>query len=83
MPAFPAFDPTGVAYDLHLWHPDYGSVHIWVGTPGRPDISSPGVDAVIKQLAEDLVPQIGGEKVIEIVRIKTDGETLPGTPTTP
>lgn len=81
MAQFPALDPAGTAYDLHLWHPDHGSVHIWVGTPGHPDVASASVEATLRDLAETLVPQIGGSHVVEVLRFRTD--KVPVAETTP
>ncbi|MBB4987502.1 hypothetical protein [Streptomyces nymphaeiformis] len=86
MPAYPNFDPAGVAYDLHLWHPEWGSVHVSVGTPSYPTgvFNNAGVDAIIQQLAQDLLAPIGGEKVIEVVRLQTESvKWTPPAPPTP
>ncbi|MEU2119993.1 hypothetical protein ABZ567_31150 [Streptomyces sp. NPDC016459] len=87
MPAFPDFDDAGIAYDLHLWHPEWGSVHVSVGTPSYPPVAifdSEGVDAAVRAFAEALIPLIGGEKIIEILRLKTEStKWTPPPPLTP
>ncbi|MFG2837021.1 hypothetical protein ACGFYE_18700 [Streptomyces zaomyceticus] len=86
MPAFPDFDAAGIAYDLHLWHPEWGSVHVSVGTPSYPpgDIfDTPAVDELVRQFAQDLLVPIGGEKILEVVRLKTQSETWTPPPPEP
>ncbi|MFF5790259.1 hypothetical protein ACFY8P_35465 [Streptomyces sp. NPDC012693] len=89
MPAFPSFDAAGIAYDVHLWHPEWGSLHVSVGTPAYPPdgtFDTPAVDEVVRQFAQDLLAPIGGEKVLEVVRLQTEAETwtpLPPEPSAP
>lgn len=86
MPAFPGFDAAGIAYDLHLWHPEWGSVHVSVGTPSYPAgvFDNEAVDALVRQFAQDLLAPISGEKIIEVVRLQTESQTwTPPSPPTP
>ncbi|WP_327162869.1 hypothetical protein [Streptomyces zaomyceticus] len=87
MPAFPAFDPAGIAFDVHLWHPEWGSVHVSVGTPSYPPepiFDNADVELLVRQFAQDLLAPIGGEKVIEVVRLQTQSQTwTPPPPPTP
>ncbi|MFC8267823.1 hypothetical protein ACFUIZ_19130 [Streptomyces cinereoruber] len=77
MPEFPSFDEAGIGYDLHVWHPEWGSTHIMVSIPSYPagvfDVEA--VDGVLRQLAADLLPTMGGEKVLEVTRLQTASET--------
>lgn len=85
MPAFPDFDAAGIAYDVHLWHPEWGSVHVSVGMPSYPAgvFDNTAVDEVVQQLAADLLAPIGGEKVIEVVRLQTESQTWTPPPPEP
>lgn len=83
MAQFPALDPSGSAYDIHLWHTEYGSIHVWVGTPGNPSIASPGLEQAITEFADALRVQTGAESVIGVARFRTDSTDLPAAPTIP
>ncbi|MES9804914.1 hypothetical protein [Streptomyces cinereoruber] len=74
MPAYPDFDRAGIGYDVHLWHPEWGSQHVYVGTPSFPPglFDTPGVEEAVRAFAAALVPAIGGERVIEVVRLRTE-----------
>ncbi|MFJ3537065.1 hypothetical protein ACIPQA_16530 [Streptomyces sp. NPDC090109] len=77
MPKFPDFDQAGIGYDLHVWHPEWGSTHISVGIPSYPadvfDVEA--LDGVLRQLATDLLPTGGFEKVLEVTRFQTESTT--------
>ncbi|MFB7029680.1 MULTISPECIES: hypothetical protein [unclassified Streptomyces] len=83
MPAFPSFDAAGVGYDIHLWHEEWGSVHVSVGAPSYPAglFDSAQVDEAVRAFAAALLAPIGGQKIIEVVRLKTESSTwLPPAP---
>ncbi|GGR38016.1 hypothetical protein GCM10010497_46160 [Streptomyces cinereoruber] len=77
MPAFPGFDQAGVAYDIQLWHPEWGPTHISVGIPSYPAnvFDDQAVDVLIRQFAADLLPTMNGEKILDITRLETHAET--------
>lgn len=85
MPAFPNFDAAGIAYDVHLWHPEWGSVHVSVGAPSYPAgvFDNPGVDEAVRAFAESLLAPISGEKIIEVVRLQTESQTWTPPPPEP
>ncbi|MFJ4907731.1 hypothetical protein ACIQCR_24550 [Streptomyces sp. NPDC093249] len=88
MPAFPDFDPAGIGYDVQLWHPEWGPVHVSIGMPSYPAgvCDSPAVDDAVRTFAAALLTPIHGEKIIEIIRVQTEATKWtppPPTPSTP
>ncbi|MFE5895826.1 hypothetical protein ACFQ67_00095 [Streptomyces sp. NPDC056488] len=78
MPAFPDFDPAGIAYRLRLWHNEWGPVDISVGLPSYPaDVfaGNEGVEQAIREFAGALLGPIGGEKILGIDRVETGMST--------
>ncbi|MFC8583282.1 hypothetical protein ACFUGD_01715 [Streptomyces sp. NPDC057217] len=77
MPKFPEFDLSGIGFDVHLWHLEWGDVHVSVGMPSYPPgvCDNAEVDAAVRVFAESLLGPIGGEKILGISRIQTAAET--------